>query len=296
MSTSAALLQRDGAPAAAGSALIECSGLWKFYPGSDAPALQDVNLQVRGNEFVTLVGASGCGKSTLLRTIAGLETYSRGGLNVDGRPVSGPGPDRAMVFQHYSLYPWLTVLDNIRFTRQLKAHTRDRTSADVEAAAGRADALLRLMGLTAVANAYPNQLSGGMQQRVAIARALMSRPPIVLMDEPFGALDAQTREVMHDLIAHVHRQEKSTIVFVTHDVEEAIYLGHRVVLMAPRPGRIDSIHEVPLPARRTQDMKLAPEFLALKKTILDRIRDTSGMKTDLELLEKLSAQADGAGL
>jgi NitT/TauT family transport system ATP-binding protein len=142
-----------------------------------------------------------------------------------------------------------------------------------------------------VARAYPNQLSGGMQQRVAIARALMSRPPILLMDEPFGALDAQTREVMHDLIAHVHRQERSTIVFVTHDVEEALYLGHRVVLMAPRPGRIDTVYEVPLPHRRTQDMRLSPEFLQLKRQVLERIRETSGMKTDLELLEKLSQQA-----
>ncbi|NML17161.1 ABC transporter ATP-binding protein [Azohydromonas caseinilytica] len=286
----------DAAASDKAAPLIECAGLWKFYPGVETPALQDVNLQVRENEFVTLVGASGCGKSTLLRTLAGLETHSRGTLSVDGTPVTGPGPDRAMVFQHYSLYPWLTVLENIRFTRQLKAHTKDRTSADVEAASGRADALLQLMGLTSVAKAYPNQLSGGMQQRVAIARALMSRPPIVLMDEPFGALDAQTREVMHDLIAHVHRQEKSTVVFVTHDVGEAIYLGHRVVLMAPRPGRIDSIHEVPLPARRSQDMKLSPAFLGLKRTILDRIRDTSGMRTDLELLQKLSASPDGAGL
>jgi NitT/TauT family transport system ATP-binding protein len=282
--------------AAADKALIESDGLWKFYPGSEAAALQDVSLQIRENEFVTLVGASGCGKSTLLRTLAGLETHSRGTLTVSGMPVAGPGPDRAMVFQHYSLYPWLTVLGNIRFTRQLEVHTRDRTSADVEAASGRADALLRLMGLTNVAGAYPDQLSGGMQQRVAIARALMSRPPIVLMDEPFGALDAQTREVMHDLIAHVHRQERSTIVFVTHDVEEAIYLGHRVVLMAPRPGRIDSIHPVPLPARRSQDMKLSPGFLALKRTILDRIRDTSGMRTDLDLLQKLSASPDAGGL
>jgi len=126
---------------------------------------------------------------------------------------------------------------------------------------------------------------------VAIARALMSRPDILLMDEPFGALDAQTREVMHDLILHVHRLEKATIVFVTHDVEEAIYLGQRIVLMAPRPGRIDTIYEVPLPAQRTQDMKHAPEFLALKRQILDRIRETSGMHTDLDLLEQLSRTA-----
>lgn len=284
--------QGAGPEGGSGDTLIACAGLWKVYPGSDTPALQEVDLHIRENEFVTLVGASGCGKSTLLRTLAGLESYSRGSLTVAGKPITGPGPQRAMVFQHYSLYPWLTVLDNIRFTRQLSVHVRDRTSSDVEAASGRADALLRLMGLSDVAHAYPNQLSGGMQQRVAIARALMSRPPIVLMDEPFGALDAQTREVMHDLIAHVHRHERSTIVFVTHDVEEAIYLGHRVVLMAPRPGRIDSIYEVPLPVRRSQDMKLSKDFLALRRTLLDRIRDTSGMRTDLELLQKLSASPD----
>jgi len=274
-----------------GTSLIECRGVGKTYAGANTPALVDVNLDVAANEFVTLVGASGCGKSTLLRTLAGLESHDRGELHVNGAPITGPGLDRAMVFQHYSLYPWLTVIDNIKFVRQLKVHTEGRSSADVEAAAGRADALLNLMGLSAVADAYPNQLSGGMQQRVAIARALMSRPPILLMDEPFGALDAQTREVMHDLIAHVHRQERSTIVFVTHDVEEALYLGHRVVLMAPRPGRIDTVYEVALPHKRTQDMRLSSEFLQLKRQVLERIRETSGMKTDLDLLERLSQQA-----
>lgn len=272
---------------------ITCDHVSKTYPGATAPALQDVSINIGPNEFVTFVGASGCGKSTLLRTIAGLESYDQGSVRVAGQPITAPGPDRAMVFQHYSLYPWLTVLDNIKFCRQLKAHTQDRTSADVEDAAGRADALLRLMGLTHVAKAYPAALSGGMQQRVAIARALMSRPPILLMDEPFGALDAQTREVMHDLIKHVHKLERTTIVFVTHDVDEAIYLGDRVVLMAPRPGRIDSVVHVPLPAERHRDMKLSPEFLQLKRQLLDRIRDTSGMKTDLDLLDKLNRSVEG---
>ena len=224
-------------------ATIQFDQVGKTY-GQGAKAvtvIEALNTHIADGEFVVIVGPSGCGKSTLLRTIAGLEPFDQGVLTVGGQPVTGPGLDRAMVFQHYSLYPWLTVLENIKFCRQLKAHTADRTSADVEDAAGRADALLRLMGLTHVAKAYPSQLSGGMQQRVAIARALMSRPPVLLMDEPFGALDAQTREVMHDLIQHVHRLERTTIVFVTHDVDEAIYLGDRVVLMAPRPGRIDSI-------------------------------------------------------
>jgi NitT/TauT family transport system ATP-binding protein len=270
---------------------IDVRGVFKRFEGAATDALQDVSLQIQANEFITFVGASGCGKSTLLRTIGGLERHTGGELAVNGQPVSGPGPDRAMVFQHYSLYPWMTVRENIKFCRQLSVHTRDRSSGEVEAAGGRADALLRLMGLSQAAQAWPNQLSGGMQQRVAIARALMSRPDILLMDEPFGALDAQTREVMHDLILHVHRLEKATIVFVTHDVEEAIYLGQRIVLMAPRPGRIDTLYEVPLPAQRTQDMKHAPEFLALKRQILDRIRETSGMHTDLDLLEQLSRTA-----
>ncbi len=254
-------------------------------------ALQDIDLDVRENEFVTLVGASGCGKSTLLRVIGGLEYHSAGEVLIDGRSVAGPGSDRAMVFQHYSLYPWLNVIDNIKFSRRLEANRGEFTSAEVEAASGRADALLNLMGLSAAAEKYPNQLSGGMQQRVAIARALLSRPQVLLMDEPFGALDAQTREVMHDLILHVFRLERATIVFVTHDVEEAIYLGQRVVLMAPRPGRVDTVYDVPLPAQRHQDMKHTPEFLALKREILARIRETSGMKTDLELLEKLNRSA-----
>lgn len=264
--------------------------------GKSIIALQDANLEIRTNEFITLVGASGCGKSTLLRTIGGLEYLTSGVISVDGKPVTGPGAERAMVFQHYSLYPWLTVRENIRFCRKLSSKREELTAHDVEVASGRTDALLSLMGLTAVENAYPNQLSGGMQQRVAIARAMMSKPDILLMDEPFGALDAQTREVMHDLILHVFALEKPTIVFVTHDVEEAIYLGDRVVLMAPRPGRIDTVYQVPLPAEREQDMKLAPEFTSLKREILDRIRTTSGMQTDIEMLKKLTRGTDAVPL
>ena len=258
----------------------------------EVEALQSVSLDIQPNEFITFVGASGCGKSTLLRIIAGLESLSRGDILLDGKPVDGPSVDRAMVFQHYSLYPWLTVMKNIKFCRQLKVISDTvRGDGDIETASGRADALLSLMGLTNFADAFPSQLSGGMQQRVAIARALMPKPATLLMDEPFGALDAQTREVMHDLIRHVHKLEKTTILFVTHDVEEAIYLGNRVVLMAPRPGRIDSIYDVPLPAQRDQDMKLSPEFTALKREILGRIRETSGMQTDLDQLAKLTAIA-----
>lgn len=255
-------------------------------------ALQDIHLDIAESEFVTFVGASGCGKSTLLRCIGGLESLSSGSISLDGTVINKASANQAMVFQHYSLYPWLSVINNIKFSRLLKAGREDLTSSDVEAASGRADALLALMGLTHVRDSYPNQLSGGMQQRVAIARALMPRPKILLMDEPFGALDPQTREVMHDLILYVSKLEKTTIVFVTHDVEEAIYLGQRVVVMAPRPGRIDSICAIDLPAHRNQDMKLSPQFLQYKKQILMRIRETAGMHTDYELLERMTRQAE----
>ena len=277
------------------SSVISCRAVGKVFGSgrSRVTALENVCLEIAHGEFVTLVGASGCGKSTLLRTLAGLEQTSSGQIEAAGAPVTGPCTDLGMVFQNYSLYPWLTVMQNIKFPRQLGVHTRDCTSGDVEAASGRADALLHVMGLDNVAAAYPSQLSGGMQQRVAIARALMTRPRILLMDEPFGALDVQTREVMHDLILHVCSLEGCTVVFVTHDVEEAIYLGQRVVLMAPRPGRIDSIYGVPLPAVRRQEIKLTPEFRQLRAKILDRIRETSGLRTDLELLHKLS-RSNGA--
>ena len=274
---------------------VQINHVGKVFTGAPAgtpPALHDINLSISDNEFVTLVGASGCGKSTLLRILAGLEHHSSGEVLCNGQAITGPGADRAMVFQHYSLYPWLTVMENIKFSRLLKIKRENLTSSDVEAASGRAEALLNLIGLAKVAHAYPSQLSGGMQQRVAIARALMGRPQVLLMDEPFGALDAQTREVMHDLILHIHRIEKTTIVFVTHDVDEAIYLGQRVVLMAPRPGRVDRIQPVPLPARRSQDMKVGAPFRELRAEILASIRESSGMATDLDLLEKLSQQSE----
>jgi len=256
--------------------------------GARFAALTDVSFTVNVGEFVALVGASGCGKSTLLRLIAGLDPASSGEILVAGRPFVGPGRERAMVFQDYSLYPWLSVLDNIRFSRRLRANRalqREQASADA-----RAQLLLQLMGLERVRDAYPNVLSGGMRQRVAIARALLNEPELLLMDEPFGALDAQTREVMHDLILHVLASERRTILFVTHDVEEAVYLADRVIVLAPDPGRIDSVWPISLPParERTQQLKEAPEFLAAARQIRARIRATSGLQSDRVALQRLA--------
>ena len=271
------------------TASVVLQGITKVFPGG-FEALSPIDLAVDPGSFVAIVGASGCGKSTLLRIIAGLETRTEGRILVDGTPVNGPGRDRTMVFQDYSLYPWLTVMQNIRFCRALKAHRRDDgRHADAEAER-RSVALLNLMGLARVEKAWPRQLSGGMRQRVAIARALMAKPDVLLMDEPFGALDAQTREVMHDLILHVKSAEKRTILFVTHDVEEAIYLADRVVVLAPHPGRIDTIETIPF-AERARDLRLDPQFLALRSRITDRIRATAGMTGDLDGLSALAEPA-----
>lgn len=254
--------------------------------GRSTIALQDINLEVAANEFVTLIGASGCGKSTLLRVIGGLQHLSSGRVLVDGKPVSRPGADRAMVFQVYSLFRWLTVRKNVLFSTRFRAN---REVFPDQAAEERTDALLKLVGLLDVANAYPNQLSGGMQQRVAIARALLPRPKVLLMDEPFGALDAQTRELMHDLILHVFRREKTTIVFVTHDIDEALYLGQRVVVMAPKPGRIVKVLDTPWGQSRDPALKLSRPFLELKEQLLHEIRST-GINTDWGVLNELGAQ------
>jgi len=268
-------------------------GLGKRFEaaGKTIEALADISFDVAAGEFVAIVGASGCGKSTLLRIIAGLETATSGEVLVDGRGVVGPDRDRAMVFQDYSLYPWLTVLDNIRFSLKLRVN-RGTNCAGARSGEERALLLLELMGLEKVRNAHPHQLSGGMRQRVAIARALLAKPQLLLMDEPFGALDAQTREVMHDLILHIVALEQRTILFVTHDVEEAVYLADRVIVLAPGPGHVDSIWRITLPPalERTQTLKLSARFLAIESDILGRIRATSGLQSDLEALRRLTAR------
>jgi NitT/TauT family transport system ATP-binding protein len=271
---------------------VSVEGVSRDYAGPGGvpvSVLKDLDMVASDHEFVAIVGASGCGKSTLLRLIAGLDEPSAGVIRVNGRAVTGPGPDRGMVFQQSTLFPWLTVWQNLRFSRGLAVNA-EATSREVSEYLSRSEALLNMMGLARVRDSYPNQLSGGMQQRVNIARALVANPAVLLMDEPFGALDAQTRETMHDLVLHLFAAEKTTALFVTHDVEEAIYLADRVIVLAANPGRVDSVHAIPWGRARTQDLKLEGAFVRLKGEILARIRATAAVHADRELLESMTAR------
>jgi NitT/TauT family transport system ATP-binding protein len=249
-------------------------------------ALLPTTFEVAAGEFVSLVGPSGCGKSTLLYVVAGLEDCSGGEVKVDGVSVCEPGADRGMVFQNYTLFPWLTVLENTRFPRRLGANAISHylPEAEIRTRVQRVGQLLELMGLADFQNAYPRELSGGMKQRVAIARALANEPAVLLMDEPFGALDAQTREEMQELLLLVRLHWQTTILFVTHDVDEAIFLSDRVIVMTPRPGRVRADLRIDLPIDRTLEQKLAPEFLAYKREItgmLHENRATLGVRRAL---------------
>jgi NitT/TauT family transport system ATP-binding protein len=262
-------------------------------------ALQPTSFDVRPGEFVSLVGPSGCGKSTLLYIAAGLEDASGGAVLLDGVEVRDPGPDRGMVFQNYTLFPWLTVLDNARFSRELQANAfpYDMAVSEIQAQIERVYSLLECMGLLDFLHAYPRELSGGMKQRVAIARALANEPAVLLMDEPFGALDAQTREEMQELVLLVREYWNTTILFVTHDVDEAVFLSDRVLVMSPRPGRVRADLRVELPMPRDVDVKLAPEFLALKREIVGMLhegRDTTGKRAGLLRRMFGGAQAEEA--
>jgi len=252
---------------------LEARELAKTYAGrqGEVVALTPTSFTVEAGEFVSLLGPSGCGKSTTLGIIAGLEEASAGAVFLDGQRVTGPGPERGMVFQSYTLFPWLTVEQNTRFAFGLGANLRRAGASGVAADVQRADALLEVMGLSDFRRAYPRELSGGMKQRVAIVRALANRPKVLLMDEPFGALDAQTREEMQELMLLLQRQERTTVLFVTHDIEEAMMLSSRVLVFSRRPGRI--VREVTVPfgpgPERTVDLKLAPEFARLKRGLFD---------------------------
>ncbi len=247
--------------------MITVTNLEKRYGDGahEVQALEPTSFTIKPGEFVSFVGPSGCGKTTCLFMLAGLEQPTLGRILVDGARVFGPGKDRGMVFQNYTLYPWLTVRENICFSLKLKVN-RNSIGTD-KAIEHRIEALLHLMGLEEFADALPRQLSGGMQQRVAIARALLPKPDVLLMDEPFGALDAQTREEMQDLLLTINRVERTTTVFVTHDVDEAIYLSNRVLVFSPRPGKIVADLDIPFGTERSVELKFDPVFIGLKQTV-----------------------------
>jgi ABC-type nitrate/sulfonate/bicarbonate transport system ATPase subunit len=228
-------------------------------------ALQATDLDVAENDFITILGPSGCGKSTLLRIVAGLDRQTAGEVMLEGRRISGPGADRGMVFQSYTLFPWLSVRDNVCFG------LRERGLARAEQL-DTANRFLDKVGLRGFENHYPKQLSGGMQQRVAIARALANGPRMLLMDEPFGALDHQTRELMQELLLGIWEAEKKTVLFVTHDIDEAVFMGSRVVVMSARPGRIKLDRKVDLPHPRHYSVKTTPAFIELKAELTEQVR------------------------
>ncbi len=233
--------------------------------GSPTRALEPISMTVGDNDFVTILGPSGCGKSTLLRMVAGLDTPTTGRILLGDRAVTRPGPDRGMVFQSYTLFPWLTVVDNVAFgLREKGVAPRERRDVSRQ--------WLERVGLTSFADHYPKQLSGGMQQRTAIARALANGPDILLLDEPFGALDNQTRSLMQELLLGIWERERKTVLFVTHDIEEAIFLASRVVVMSARPGRIKADVAVDIPHPRHYTIKTGPEFSALKARLTEEIR------------------------
>jgi ABC-type nitrate/sulfonate/bicarbonate transport system ATPase subunit len=224
-------------------------------------ALQATDLDVAENDFITILGPSGCGKSTLLRIVAGLDHPTAGTVELDGRRIERPGADRGMVFQSYTLFPWLTVLDNVCFGLRERGLPR---AEQVE----RAQGFIAKVGLKGFEGHYPKQLSGGMQQRTALARALANGPRMLLMDEPFGALDHQTRELMQELLLGIWEAERTTVLFVTHDIDEAVFMGSRVVVMSARPGRIKLDRRVELPHPRHYSVKTTPGFAALKAELL----------------------------
>ncbi|MCE2880539.1 MAG: ABC transporter ATP-binding protein [Comamonadaceae bacterium] len=236
--------------------------------GQTTQALTPVNFEVRENDFVTILGPSGCGKSTLLRIVAGLDRPTTGQVVLEGSPVQGPGADRGMVFQSYTLFPWLNIEQNIRFG------LRERGMPEREQKE-RSDFFIAKVGLRGFEQHFPKQLSGGMQQRTAIARALANDPKILLLDEPFGALDNQTRVLMQELLLGIWESAQKTVLFVTHDIDEAIFMANRVVVFSARPGRIKTELAVPFPHPRHYTIKTSPEFMTLKAQLTEEIRAES---------------------
>jgi NitT/TauT family transport system ATP-binding protein len=251
--------------------IIEIEGVTKrFIPrsGDVVHALDSVDLSVRENEFLTLLGPSGCGKTTLLRTIAGLEKADSGTVTVEGAVVTGPGPERAMVFQSFALLPWMSVIDNVSFGLRMRGVAKSERE-------DRAMTIIEKIGLKGFERKQPHELSGGMQQRVGLARALAVKPRVLLMDEPFSAVDEQTRRLLQEQLIQIWEQDRTTVVFVTHSIDEAILLGDRIVLMSPRPGRISEIKEVAIERPRSQlldHVESNPEWGRLKHHMWSLLR------------------------
>jgi NitT/TauT family transport system ATP-binding protein len=249
--------------------MIEIIGCQKVYPSRDGHAqvvaLEDVDLLVRAREFVCILGPSGCGKTTLLKIIAGLVPWDKGQVKIGGIPVRGPGPDRSMVFQSFALLPWADVVTNVAFGLELQGvprAERERTARD----------LIETVGLAGFEHYLPRQLSGGMQQRVGLARALAVDPEILLMDEPFGSVDAQTRRGLQEDLLRLHERTQKTILFVTHSMAEAVHLGDRVAVLTPRPGRIQEVIDIPLPRPRGADVEKNPLFVELKEYLWEQLK------------------------
>ncbi|HLT77430.1 MAG TPA: ABC transporter ATP-binding protein [Ferrovibrio sp.] len=251
----------------------------RVFPGvrgsEPTRALEPVSLDVADNDFITILGPSGCGKSTLLRIVAGLDQPTTGSVLLEGQPVSQPGPDRGMVFQSYTLFPWLTVRENICFGLREKK-VPDAEQREIS------DRFIEQVGLRGFENHYPKQLSGGMQQRTALARALANDPKILLLDEPFGALDNQTRALMQELLLGIWEASRKTVLFVTHDIDEAIFMANRVLVMTARPGRVKCDITIDLPHPRHYTMKTTPEFAAYKARLTEEIRVESIRAAELE--------------
>jgi NitT/TauT family transport system ATP-binding protein len=260
------------------TAKISFQGVGKVFAarGRTVTALDNVSFDVQGGEFVVLVGPSGCGKSTLLDLLGGLSAPTSGQILVDGVPVSGPGLDRGIVFQQYALLPWRTAQGNVEFGLEATGLPRRQRAA-------RAREFLDLVGLAGFGDRYPHELSGGMKQRVAIARSLAFDPDVLLMDEPFAALDAQTRDGLQDELLRIWERTGKTVVFITHGIDEAVYLGQRVAVMTSRPGRIKKIVEVPITARSaTEDLRSDPEFARYRHEIWSLLRDEVTRAKDQE--------------
>ncbi len=250
--------------------MIEVKHCSKIYPSRDEQpavvALKNIDLVIQKQEFLCLLGPSGCGKTTLVKMIGGLVPWDEGEILINNQPVTGPGPDRSMVFQNFALLPWADVLTNVAFGLELRGVSKkEREEKAME--------LIRSVTLSGFEHHYPNHLSGGMQQRVGLARALAVDPQILLMDEPFGSVDAQTRRTLQEDLLQFHQNTQKTVIFVTHSMEEAVRLGDRVVLLSPRPGRVQESVDVPLPRPRQDGIDRLPEFIELKEYLWKKLRE-----------------------